>query len=155
LVRDFTQGSRFTSAYVGSVPFGTLDRGEESGAKLEESTKFLSVPVGNPQTPTGWVAFWQEHKGSLLAQPPEIDWTREMVLVAAVGERFEAGDSVEIRRILQTGEGSQVTIVERQPGDFCSPAARDHFPVHIVVAPRTLEPIRFSEVVTDRVPCGI
>jgi len=155
LVRDFTQGSQFTSAYVGSIPFGTLDRGEDSGARLEGPTKFLSVPAGSSQTPTGWVAFWKAHKGSQQAQPPEVDWTREMVLVAAVGERSEAGDSVEIRRILQTGDGSQVTLVERQPGDFCSPAARDHFPIHIVVAPRTLEPIRFSEVVTDRVPCGI
>jgi len=87
--------------------------------------------------------------------PPEVDWTREMVIVAAVGERTEAGDSVEVRRILQTGEGTQVEIVERVPGDFCSPASRRHFPVHVVVAPRTLlDVLRFSDVATERVPCG-
>ena len=33
LVRDFTEGRNFISAYSGSVPFGTLDRGEDSGAR--------------------------------------------------------------------------------------------------------------------------
>jgi hypothetical protein len=154
-VRDFTQGEDFESAYFGSVPFGTLDKGEESGARLEGPTKFLAVPKGNSQTPTGWEAFWRAHKNSLFAVPPQVDWTREMVLVAAVGERGEAGDSVEVRRILQTGEGTQVILFEREPGDFCSPAARDHYPVHIIVAPRTREDIVFSDVVKERVPCGI
>ena len=155
LVRDFTQGSRFTSAYLGSVPFGTLDRVDDSGARLGAPTVFVSVPEGNPQSPTGWEAFWQAHKGGVLSSPPSVDWTQEMVVVAAVGSRSEAGDSVEVRRILQTGEGSQIHVFERVPGDFCSPAAREHYPVHVVVAPRTRDPIRFSEILVERVPCGI
>ncbi len=154
LVRDFTQGGNFQSAYLGSVPFGTLDRGEESGARLQEPTTYYSVPPGNPNPPTGWLAFWRAHRRQPSDEIPEVDWAREMVLVAAVGVRGEAGDSVEIRRVLQTGEGTQVALFERVPGDFCSPAARDHYPVHIVVAPRTLLPISFSAVVTERVPCG-
>jgi hypothetical protein len=154
LVRDFTQGGNFQSAYLGSVPFGTLDRREDSGARLGTARSFFSVPEGNPNPPTGWLAFWRAHTGETSAELPQVDWAREMVLVAALGERGEAGDSVEIRRVLQTGEGTQVSLFERVPGDFCSPAARDHYPVHIVVAPRTLLPIRFSEVVTERVPCG-
>jgi hypothetical protein len=77
-----------------------------------------------------------------------------MAIVAAVGLRTEAGDSVEVRRILRTGERTQVTLYERVPGDFCSPAARDHYPVHIVVFPRTVLPIVFSEIEEERVPCG-
>jgi len=154
LVRDFTQGETFVSAYVGSVPFGTLDRGEDSGAGFQEPRAFLSVPAGNPNPPTGWLAFWRSHDGTFPSAIPHVDWAREMALVAAVGVRTEAGDSVEVRRILQTGEGTLVTLFERVPGDFCSPAARDHYPVHIVVAPRTLRPIEFSEVETIRVPCG-
>ena len=154
LVRDFTQGGNFVSAYLGSVPFGTLDRGEESGAGLEESRRFLSVPEGNPKAPTGWLAFWRDHNDTPPAEIPHVSWEYEMVLVAAVGMRTEAGDSVEVRRVLQTGEGTQVALFERIPGDFCSPASREHYPVHIIVAPRTLLPIDFSEVVQERVPCG-
>ena len=155
LVRDFTVGRNFISAYSGSVPFGTLDRAEDSGALLEEPRTFLSRVDGVLETPEGWVQFWRAHKKDPAAKPPVVDWANEMVLVAAVGKRSEAGDSVEVRRVLQTGDGTEVPLFERIPGDFCSPAARDHYPVHVVVAPRTLLPIRFHDPVTERVPCGI
>lgn len=155
LVRDFTVGAGFRSAYVGTVPFGTLDRGEDSGARPTAPRVFVSTPPGSLSTPSGWVEFWRAHKADPTASPPLIDWRSEMVLVAAVGERLEAGDSVEIRRILQTDRGTEVEVFERVPGDFCSPAARLHYPIHIVVAPRTRDPITFREVVKERVPCGI
>lgn len=155
LVRDFTVGRTFVSAYSGSVPFGTLDRGEDSGARLEEPRAFFSTMEGSPNTPEGWVQFWRAHVNDPSAKPPVVDWANEVVLVAAVGKKSEAGDSVEVRRVLQTGDGTQVPLFERIPGDFCSPGARDHYPVHIVVAPRTLLPIRFSDLVTERVPCGL
>jgi hypothetical protein len=154
LVRDFTQGADFLSAYVGSVPFGTLDRGEDSGANLEEPTVYLSVPAGNPNPPTGWLKFWADHNGTAPTDIPEVDWSEEMVVIAAVGQRMEAGDSVEVRRILEVTERTEVFLFERVPGDFCSPAARDHFPIHIVVAPRTRQPTDFADLVQERVPCG-
>ncbi len=154
LLRDFSLGPDFRSAYLGSVPFGTLDRGEDSGALLAAPRRFYSSAEGVLETPEGWVDFWRAHKGDPTAQPPVVDWAREMVLVAAMGKRTEAGDSIEIRRILQTGEGSFVTLFERAPGDFCSPAARDHWPIHIVVAPRTRLPVEFSTVEKEWVPCG-
>jgi hypothetical protein len=154
LVRDFTHIDGFVSAYHGSVPFGTLDRGEESGAGLQEPKSFFSVPEGNPNPPTGWLAFWRDHNGTPPSAIPYVDWAHEMALVAAVGIRTEAGDSVEVRRVLSTGDMTQVSLFERVPGDFCSPASRNHYPVHIIVAPRTPLPILFSKVDTVRVPCG-
>jgi hypothetical protein len=154
LVRYFSLGPGFVSAYSGSVPFGTLDRGEDSSALPGEPRAFFSGVEGSLDTPQGWVDFWRAHVGNPAAQPPAVDWANEMVFVAAVGRRQEAGDSVEIRRVLQTGDGTVVTLFERIPGDFCSPAARDHYPIHIVVAPRTLLPVQFSDFVTERVPCG-
>ena len=155
LVRDFTVGRNFLSAYRGSVPFGTLDRAEDSGALLEAPRTFMSRAEGILETPEGWAQFWRDHTKDPGAKPPIVDWANEMVLVAAVGERSEAGDSIEVRRVLQTGDGTEVPVFERIPGDFCSPAAKDHYPVHIVVSPRTLLPIRFSDLVTERVPCGL
>ncbi len=155
LVRDFTQGSEFVSTYVGSVPFGTLDRGEVSGAGLEKSKVFFSVPEGNPNPPTNWLSFWADHNKTLPAGIPFVDWSEEMVVVAAVGTRTEAGDSVEVRRILRIGNGTtEVFLHERIPGDFCSPAARTSHPFHIVVAPRTPQPTSFADLVQERVPCG-
>lgn len=155
LARDRTLRSGYEYAYSGSVPYGTLDRGEDSGAELPQSRAFLSSRPGVLETPEGWTSFWRAHTGNPTGHPPVVDWANEMVLVAAAGKRTEAGDSIEFRRILQTGEGTQVTLFERVPGNFCSPAARDHYPVHIVVAPRTLPPVEFREIQEERVPCGI
>ncbi len=149
LARDYTLGNDFVSAYLGSVPFGTLDRGEHTPAPLEGPLAFVGE---GGKAPDGWASFWAAHAGA--APPPPVDWSREMVLVASVGPRGEAGDSVEVRRILPVGNATQVKLVERVPGDFCSPAARVHTPFHIVLAPRTPTPILFGEVTVERVPCG-
>ncbi len=142
--RDATFGPDRLSAYHGSVPFGTLDRGEETLAM--PSAPFVVLDDA------AWSAFWLDHSGG--AEPPEVDFDLEMVIVAAVGRRDEAGDSVEVRQILQVDNGTLTHLVERVPGDFCSPVARTHYPFHIVVSPATPIPIRFADVNLEFVPCG-
>ena len=145
LVRDFTVGTDFISAYFGSLPFATLDRGEESNAPM-------SVPrvIEDAQT---WTDFWNEHRGT-SSQAPEVDFANELVLVAAVGTRPEAGDSVEVRGVLPVGFGTQVTLFERRSGNFCTPAARSHAPFHVVLAPQVPRPIFFAIGDVDKIPCG-
>jgi len=145
LAGEFTLGDGFRGAYLGSVPFATLDRGEDSGTDIPEPRVFTG--------PEGWTEFWQAHRGAPEAPPP-VDFATEMVIVAGVGERPEAGDSVEVRRILQVDGGTVTEVFERVPGDFCSPAARRHTPFHIVVAPRTELPVSFADITVERVPCG-
>jgi len=142
--RDGTFGPDGISAYYGSVPFGTLARGEEIG-----STPSAPFPILDDAS---FQAFWLEHAGS--TNPPEVDFGSEMVIVGAVGPRGEAGDSVEVRRILQIDNGTLTHLVERVPGDFCSPVARTHYPFHIVVAPMTPTPIQFANVGLEFVSCG-
>ncbi len=144
LARNRTLGETFVSTYAGSVPFGTLDRGEDTPSGLEEPTVFLNR--------NDWMTFWRSHGGE--TEVPAVDFTEEMVIVGVVGEREEAGDSVEVRRILQVDLGTLTEVYERVPGDFCSPAARSHVPYHIVVAPRTPLPIRFADVRVEQVSCG-
>lgn len=145
LVKTATLGSGFISEYEGSVPFGTLDRGENSNAPLVGPIAFV--------TEGGWPEFWQEHT-SPGSVPPVVDFEVDQVIVAAVGVRREAGDSVEVRRILRQGTGTLTHIRERRPGDFCSPAARDQVPFHIVLAPKTPLPMAFAEILVERVSCG-
>ncbi len=145
LAGQFTLGEDFVSLYSGSVPFGTLDRGEDSFAELGASFTFTS--------PLGWTEFWRSHVGR-DETPPHVDFERDMVVIGAVGLRVEAGDSVEVRRILQIDGGTLAEVVERVPGDFCSPAARLHVPFHIVMAPKTEPPVLFPEAQVERIPCG-
>ncbi len=153
-LRLSTVGPGAGSAYEGSLPFGSLDRGDDTPLQLD-GPKVFRVPAGElVQTPPGWRDLWAEHtEGDRAA--PDVDWGTEMVVVAAVGERTEAGDSVAVRRILREETSTRVEVVERRPGDFCSPAPRSQHPFHIVVAPRTSEPLRFVDVAVERVPCGI
>lgn len=156
--RDFTLGANSDRyAYTGSLPFGTLERGTESGMDLTESTLYRSVDAGGEGAPPhGWLEFWEDHTDGGGRNPPGVDWTREMVIVAAVGIRDEVGDSVEVRRVLQVGEDLDVKfeIVERVPGDYCAPATRIVRPYHIAVTPRSVAPVSFGSRV-ERVPCGV
>jgi hypothetical protein len=144
LIKDATLGVRWTSAYLGSVPFGTLDRGGDTKSILRAPGTFIDVG--------GFTAFWAKHAPG--SAPPTVDFGNDMVVVGIVGTRQEAGDSVEVRRILQVDLGTVIEVVERLPGEFCSPAARTHVPYHIVVAPRTPIPHRFADIRKEPVSCG-
>lgn len=150
LIRDFTVSGSFRSVYQESLPFGTLQKGEDSAAELESPLVFLG---DGGAAPPEWSSFWSEHTGDGSA-PPAVDWATEMVLVAGVGTRLEAGDSVEVRRVVPTDEGTVAEAFERVPGNFCAPAARTHVPFHIVVSPLGPEPVAFAEIEVERVPCG-
>lgn len=146
LARNFTQGESFVSVYAGSVPFGTLDRGQDSGAGLTEP-----LFINDQAT---WKAFWEQHAPDDQTGPPPVDFGSSAVVVGAVGLRTEAGDSVEIRRVLPVADGTVVEMVERVPGDFCSPASIDHIPFHIVVTPLIPSPVRFQKPIpVERVSC--
>lgn len=148
LARDATVGSStvFQSEYAASMPFATIEKNEDTLAEL---------PLPRALTDQeGWLAFWRAHTGSQTATPPVVDFERDLVLVASVGLRHEAGDSVEIRRVLPVDGFTYVELVERIPGDFCAPAERPHVPVHIVLAPVVPLPIEFVDLAVELVPCG-
>lgn len=152
MARDFVLGPEFRSAYVGTVPFATLARKEKSIDGTPEPAIFLG---SEDEPPAAWHDFWNTHVGS--GEPPlEVNWGEEMVIAATVGEVPSAGNEVEVRRILPVDRGTQIEVFHRIPGDFCSPASGTHTPFHIVVAPRTTEPVRFQDQVrTEKFTCGV
>jgi hypothetical protein len=144
LARDYTLGEKFSSTYAGSVPFATLDRGDDLTSAERAPKAFIDS--------ASFRSFWGQATGGKAL--PAVDFSREMVILGVVGRREEAGDSVEVRRILQVDQGTLIEVWERIPGDFCSPAARDHVPYHVVLAPLTPLPLQFSDIQVQRVPCG-
>lgn len=151
LARFFTLGEGAISTYFGSRPFYRLDRGEDSPARPEASRVFRSESA---EPPEGWLEFWEAHAGATSPRPA-VDWTRDMVILASVGTRPEAGETVTVRRILPIAAGVRIETVWRVPGDFCSPAAKEIHPYDLVVAPKGATPIEFNEPVVERVPCGV
>lgn len=154
-VRDRTVGAGdgFSSAFHGSLPFGTLDRGSDSEALLNRPVAIVAEGgEDGVSAPREWADFWEAHAGP-GSPVPAVDWEREMVLLGFVGVRDEAGDSVEIRRVLPVSDGALVEVGLRVPGDFCAPASMDHVPFHIAVAPRVRPSVNFSDLRLERVPC--
>ena len=157
--RDFTVGEDFNQyAYTGSMPFATIERGTQPGRELADTVLvFRSADDAEEgEAPEGWERFWEGHTGGDRARP-EIDWAREMVIVAAIGKRETLGFSVEVRRVLQIGDASRVTgtkieRVELVPGDYCAPARRIEWPYHIVRTPRGHPRPSFPKR-TERIPC--
>lgn len=151
--RDFTLGADFGRyAYTGSLPFATIERGADTGMKLTQPVLFRRAG-GEDVAPPEWLDFWQDHTGGSGKGPPRIDWADEMVIVATLGERHEVGDSVEVRRVLHTGEEVKFELARRIPGDYCAPVSRAIWPYHIAVTPRSGDPESYGLRV-ERVPCG-
>ena len=150
LAKDYVLGENFVSTYEGTVPFGTLAQGGSTTSDLSSTLVFLSE---DGEEPPGWPELWRDLKGD-DADPPFVDWSTDMVLVGAVGRKEEAGDTVEIRRVLRVDRGSVVEFFHRIPGDFCAPASLVHYPYHVVLAPRTPAPVIFSDVRIELVTCG-
>jgi len=157
LARDFGLGDQWQSKYIGTLPFATLERGEDSKATGLTGPLVFRLgtgPTAQTNAPQAFASFWREHKGGGDAPPPQVDWQKQMVLVGAIGPVQEAGDSVEVRRVVGDVLGTTlVEIYERQPGDFCSPASKVQTPYHIVVAPRVSTLVRFATPRVERVPC--
>lgn len=155
-VRNYTVGESFRSAYVGSLPFATIDKGTETRWIADDPIVFRAPDGGgSEEAMAALTEFWQGHTGRADAVPPEVDWEREMVLVGLIGQREEVGDSAEIRSVVTVADGTRIELWERVPGDFCAPTRQIVRPFHIVVAPRAPAPVEFTgEVKRDLVPCG-
>ncbi|MEX2530251.1 MAG: hypothetical protein WD960_05705 [Gemmatimonadota bacterium] len=150
LTRFFTIGEEAGSSYLGTVPFATLARGEDSPAAPQGPRAYRSE---DGEAPEEWLEFWAAHAGG-ETPPPHVDWSEEMVLLGAAGRSLEAGEGIKIRRILPIEGGSRVELIHRVPGNFCSPAATEAYPFHLVVAPRGDTNVLFNQPLVERVPCG-
>lgn len=146
LARDYTVGENFRAAHEATQPFGTLDQGEDTPSGL-------TAPI-IIRSQEHLAEFWSLHDPE--AEVPAVDFESETVIVAARGERLEAGDSLAVRAVRPSGvQGAVITLVQRVPGDFCSPAEQRHVPYHIVVTPFLPEPVSFqSPVLVELVDCG-
>lgn len=153
LTRFFTLEDNAPSTYKGTVPFAAISQGQDSPARPQGPEAFVS---NTGQPPSDFVAFWRDHAGPGAPLPP-VDWSSELVLLAAVGERSEAGDLVRVKRVEGLGPqvGTRVQLEERVPGDFCSPAALRSHPYQIVVVPRARLhlPVEFTPPAIKRIPC--
>ena len=79
-----------------------------------------------------WGQFWTELG---VGEQPNIDFTRDVVVAVAAGQRSTGGFEIAVDRITQTDGELSVEVVERTPGPNCVTTASLTQPVDVVVVP--------------------
>jgi hypothetical protein len=92
-----------------AVPFRTLARGYQSGV----ATAAIEVAHNADE----WRALWTRHTAVTLPRPPlpDVDWSKEMVVSVALGERPTAGFALEITQVALDKGVLHVVAVEKKP----------------------------------------
>jgi hypothetical protein len=100
-----------------------------------------------------WHALWSRIVDRYSPKPaaPEVDFGREMVLVAAMGQRPTGGYEITIESVTETGAELVAVVTHQQPGPRCFNTQAFTAPADLVAIPRSEKPVRWTvrEVVKD------
>lgn len=92
-----------------AIPFRVIEENNMSGFSTGME-KFIS-------SEKDWVAIWMERQGNLAAKRlhPEIDFDRDVVIVAALGRKNTGGYSVDITRVIRTKDDIRIYLKKTAP----------------------------------------
>jgi hypothetical protein len=90
-----------------------------------------------------WTAIWSRHS----PQPalPTIDFSQEMLVVAALGTRSSGGYGIFVDSAYQRADHIEVVIRKVSPGSRCIVTAALSAPVDVARLPRSSQPVRYRE----------
>ena len=104
-----------------------------------------------------WRALWQRVNRPFIPEPtlPQVDFHRDMVVVAALGARSTGGYDVVIEGADQDAAagGIEVAVRRTAPAAGCPVAAVVTQPVDLAKIPASDQPVRFRER-SITIPCG-
>ncbi|NHZ78504.1 hypothetical protein F2P44_04280 [Massilia sp. CCM 8695] len=92
-----------------------------------------------------WAALWKRHSGEPL--PPEVDFSKHMVLFATIGDRPVLAYKLAVSDVERIGGKLRVTMVEKTMGRYSlglAPAAITNAGAAALVA-RSDDPVEFVE----------
>ena len=151
LVRP-TQGSEHQGAPVPVTQLGPKRSGPRwsysDGSCLREPIRVV-IRDGD-----AWNKMWREMFANPLCgsnevpPPPPIDFTREMIIVAALGARPTSGYGIVIDQAYERGDRLEVVVRSILPGGGTFQVLTN--PVDVVRLPKTQRPVIFREIQTER-----
>ena len=98
------------------------------------------------QDSVDWAAIWRRMNGPGAAARPEIDFSREMLLVVGMGEQPCMGYGISVDTVFRDRERRIYAVVrERQRGVRCGCLNEVVSPVDVIRVPRTARPVTFLE----------
>ena len=122
----------------------------------------LTTPYSNMREPArivvsdslSWVQLWATiiEGHSDPAKLPAVDFRKQQVVVAALGERKRAGYAIRIEQIEQSNGLRQIVVEETAPGANCNSPEVITTPLEAVVVNKSTLPSMFVERLIVR-PC--
>jgi hypothetical protein len=134
-----------------AIPDGAISvpiRRDESAATLFQGNSGMTDSARLVvRSEADWRRTWAQLVGHVTPAPeaPPVDFTQEMVIVAALGARPTAGHMIRIARVGRSSGVTYVDVVSEKPGLRCKAKPRTTAPADVVVAPRIDEPVAFVE----------
>jgi hypothetical protein len=98
---------------------------------LRDST--TSVIRDAAQWRSAWATITSNHSPKAL---PTVDFSKEMVVLVALGTKATGGYTAEIERVRRVSDGISVDYVAESPGDRCGTTAALTQPMDFVIVPR-------------------
>jgi hypothetical protein len=80
-----------------------------------------------------WAEFWSELG---VGDRPEVDFSRDLVVAVAAGQRPTGGHEIAVDRVSQHNGELTIAVVETTPGPNCMTTSSLTQPVDVVVVPR-------------------
>ncbi|MGZ8289238.1 MAG: protease complex subunit PrcB family protein [Telluria sp.] len=128
-----------------AVNFVSITPVHQMYRELDRSTRSMIAQPRNVvvKDAAGFSALWAEHSGN-ASPAPDIDFSRSMVIGVFAGTRSNGCYSNEITDIYR--ENGKLTVVhtEWQPGAGAACTMALVNPAHLVVVPRSDDPVEFS-----------
>jgi hypothetical protein len=156
MVNDNADRPRDDVAIAPGVPADSVPVAfrEISGAKTQASNHTDSGRVVIRDA-AEWERFWGAIVAAVSPSPPvpEIDFERQMVLAAAMGQRPSGGYTIDIDAVYLSGGTVFVVVKSVNPGPTCGGASVMTAPVVAVAIDRLDAPVHFVER-TETTDCG-
>lgn len=104
---------------------------------------------------TGWRQLWDEIHANATPAPelPPVDFSRDMVIVAALGGQPTGGYDVLLKSAVLDDTALTIAVATRHPGAGCILTQAETSPVDLATAPRHEGAVRFVES-QEETSCG-
>jgi hypothetical protein len=112
--------------YGGAGPLEIRRLGQWTRTGIGESRR-LVIRDAN-----AWAEFWSELG---VGERPEVDFSRDLVVAVAAGQRPSGGHEIAIAQVAQNSGALTISVVETTPGPNCRTTSTLTQPVDVVVIP--------------------
>ena len=82
--------------------------------------------------PATWTQFWSELGAGVR---PEVNFSHDIVIAVAAGERSSGGHDIEVRQVTRAGGQLRIAVMETYPSSGCTTTMALTQPVDVVMVP--------------------